>query len=221
MSDNGPKDVCLLSGDGYFIDAVRIFYDKRAENYVMPPNAVEAPYPDITKVDNGYLARWDRAAQKWRYEIEDYSFDTVNVDPLEVLKASIETKMEAAKDKIIEAFVDGDSAKQQAWADYRNNLRLLLFKMFDSQKAQTEAQDYVASKPYQNGNIVKHNNKYYTLDITATVPIPRNTPPAAPWIEVSLGAPQPTLKENPNPFLARKDPGELIHFTGWPPFPNS
>ena len=113
MSDNGPKDVCLLSGDGYFIDAVRIFYDQRAGDYVMPPSAVEAPYPDITKVDNGYLARWDKAAQKWRYEIEDYSFNTVDVDPLEVLKASIETKMDAAKDKIIEAFVDGDSVKQQ------------------------------------------------------------------------------------------------------------
>ena len=221
MSNNGPKDVCLLSGDGYFIDAVRIFYDQRAEAYILPPSAVEAPYPDITKIDNGYLARWDSAAEKWRYEIEDYSFGTVDADPLEILKASIETKMDAAKEKIIEAFVDGDSTKQQAWGDYRTNLRLLLFQMFDTQKAQAEAQPYDATKPYLAGNIVSHGGKYYTLDITATIGVPRATPPAAPWIEVSLGAAMPTLKEHPNPFLARKDPGELIHFTGWPPFPNA
>lgn len=221
MSVNGPKDVCLLSGDGYFIDAVRVFYDVRAGAYMMPDNAVEAPYPDINKVDNGYLARWDSAAQKWRYEIEDYSFNTVDADPLEILKASIDRKMDVAKDKVIEAFVDGDSVKQQAWADYRNNLRMLLFKMFDSQKAQAEAVDYDASKPYLAGNMVKHGGKVYTMDISATVAIQRPAPPDAPWIEVSLGAPQPTIKENPNPFLARKDPGELIHFTGWPPFPNA
>jgi len=221
MSANGPKDVCLISGDGYFIDAVRVFYDVRAGDYIMPPSAVDAPYPDITKVDNGYLARWDAAAQKWRYEIEDYSFGTVDADPLEILKASIDRKMDVAKDKIIEAFVDGDTVKQQAWADYRNNLRMLLFKMFDSQKAQAEAVDYDAAKPYLAGNIVKYNNKFYTMDISATVAIQRPAPPDAPWIEVSLGAPQPTIKENPNPFLARKDPGELIHFTGWPPFPNA
>ena len=220
MSANPPKDVCLISDDGYFIDSVRVFFDKRSGQYGMPQNAIDAPYPDIYKIDTGYLARWDSAANKWKYEVEDYSFGTVQADPLEVLKASIDTKMDVAKDKIVEAFVDGDSAKQQAWAEYRNNLRLLLFKMFDVQKAQSDAQPYDATKPYSAGSIVLEDGNYYTLDITETMGNLRPAPPTSPWIEISLGSNMPTLKEHPNPFLARKDPGELINFTGWPPYPN-